>query len=177
MSPTALDVTRAEVDRRGCARIELVVGDVHALDFPDDTFDVVHAHQVLQHVADPVGALREMLRVCRPDQASEARAPGLVAARDADYAGFTWYPELPGPTRWRELYSAAARANGGEPDAGRRLLGWAHVAGARVVTASSSTWCYADPVSRQAWGAMVGRADHRVRGGRADRRLGSGLTR
>jgi ubiquinone/menaquinone biosynthesis C-methylase UbiE len=29
---------------------------VHKLDFPDDAFDVVHAHQVLQHVADPVQA-------------------------------------------------------------------------------------------------------------------------
>jgi hypothetical protein len=34
-----------------------------ALDFPDDSFDVVHAHQVLQHVADPVQALREMRRL------------------------------------------------------------------------------------------------------------------
>ena len=44
--------------------------DVHALDFPDDTFDVVHAHQVLQHVGDPVQALREMRRV---SQAGRAR--------------------------------------------------------------------------------------------------------
>jgi len=50
---------------------------VYALRFADATFDVVHAHQVLQHLADPVAALREMRRVCRPG--------GLVAARDADY--------------------------------------------------------------------------------------------
>ena len=53
--------------RSGAARsnIEFAVADVHALDFPDDTFDVVHAHQVLQHVGDPVQALREMRRVCQ----------------------------------------------------------------------------------------------------------------
>src|SRR5262249_12708799 len=57
--------------------VAFVVGDVYALDFDDGCFDLVHAHQVLQHLTDPVAALREMGRVCRPG--------GLVAARDADY--------------------------------------------------------------------------------------------
>ena len=173
MSPTALEITRAEIDRRGYADVELTVGDVQALDFPDDSFDVVHAHQVLQHVTDPVAALREMVRVCRPGRASEARASGLVAARDADYAGITFYPDLPGLTRWRELYSATARANGGEPDAGRRLLAWANAAGAREVAASSSTWCYADPVTREAWGGMW--AERITRSAVAEQIVQSGL--
>jgi SAM-dependent methyltransferase len=58
-------------------RITFAVGDAHALEYPDDTFDVVHAHEVLQHVDDPVQALREMKRVCKPG--------GIVAARDCDY--------------------------------------------------------------------------------------------
>src|SRR6476469_6107735 len=58
-----------------------------ALDLPDASFDVVHAHQVLQHLDDPVRALREMRRVCRPG--------GIVAVRDSDYAGFAWYPAVP----------------------------------------------------------------------------------
>jgi SAM-dependent methyltransferase len=122
------------------------VGDVHGLKLPSQSFDVVHAHQVLQHVGDPVAALREMMRVCRPG--------GVVAIRDGDYGAFTWYPELPRLERWRALYRAAARANGGEPDAGRHLLAWAHAAGAKNIAASSSTWCYADPESRQEWGGM-----------------------
>jgi hypothetical protein len=43
---------------------------------------------------------------------------------------FTWYPPDPALDRWREMYSAAARSNSGEPDARRRLLAWAHAAGA-----------------------------------------------
>jgi len=40
-------------------------GDVYALGFPDASFDIVHAHQVLQHLTDPVRALREMRRVIK----------------------------------------------------------------------------------------------------------------
>ncbi|TQS40042.1 class I SAM-dependent methyltransferase [Cryptosporangium phraense] len=146
VTENALALTRAEAARRGADSIDFLVADVHALDLPSDSFDVVHAHQVLQHVADPVAALREMIRVCRPG--------GVVAVRDGDYRGFTWYPELPGLDRWLALYQAAARANGGEPNAGRRLLAWAHAAGATDVTATSSTWCYAEPAAREAWGGM-----------------------
>jgi len=141
----ALDLTRAEAARRG-RELDLVVGDVHALALPDDAFDVVHAHQVLQHVADPVAALREMRRVTRPG--------GLVAARDSDYAAFAWYPRLPELDAWMALYQRCARANRGEPDAGRYLLAWAHAAGFTDVTPSASTWCFATEADRAWWGGM-----------------------
>lgn len=145
-SAEALVVARAEAERRKLPNVSFAIADVHQLDFPDDAFDVVHAHQVLQHVADPVGALREMRRVCRPG--------GIVAVRDADYAGFIWYPRLPALDVWRDLYEKAARANGGEPDAGRRLLSWALGAGFDDVTPTGSLWCYATAATREWWGGM-----------------------
>ncbi|WP_421844177.1 methyltransferase domain-containing protein [Mycobacterium sp.] len=148
VEPTAgaLDLARAEVQAHGLSNVSFVTSDVSALDFPDDTFDVVHAHQVLQYIIDPAQALREMRRVCAPG--------GLVAARDADYAGFTWFPQLPALDRWLDLYQQAARANGGEPDAGRRLLGWARAAGFDTITPTGSMWCYATPEARDWWGGM-----------------------
>ncbi|MFG1604030.1 class I SAM-dependent methyltransferase [Actinoplanes sp. NPDC049265] len=146
ISDAALAITRAEIEKQGLGNVVLTTGDVHALDFPDDSFDVVHAHQVLQHVADPVAALREMRRVVRPG--------GLVAVRDSDYAAFTWFPQSPGLDNWLALYRKVARGNGGEPDAGRKLLSWAHAAGFAEVTASSSTWCFATPEDRSWWGGM-----------------------
>jgi SAM-dependent methyltransferase len=139
----ALALTAEELGRRG-VEADLVVGDVHALPFPDGSFDVVHAHQVLQHVADPVRALAEMRRVCRPG--------GVVAARDADYAAFTWWPASPALERWLALYEDVARANGGEPDAGRRLLAWAREAGFTDPEAGASTWCFSTPLDRLWWG-------------------------
>lgn len=144
----ALDLCRAEASRRGATNVEFATGDVHGLPFDDATFDVVHAHQVLQHVADPVAALREMVRVTKPG--------GLVAARDSDYHGFTWFPENPGLDAWMNLYQRLARANGGEPDAGRRLLAWAleAVGDEGELTPSASAWCFATPEDRAWWGGL-----------------------
>jgi len=144
VSAAALEITRAGAG--GVGNVDFAVADVHDLDFPDATFDVVHAHQVLQHVGDPVRALAEMRRVTRPG--------GLVAARDSDYRAFAWYPELPVLEEWMALYQRLARANGGEPDAGRRLLSWARAAGFDDVTASASTWCFTTPQDRAWWGGM-----------------------
>ncbi|MGV9338929.1 methyltransferase domain-containing protein [Streptomyces sp. NPDC003688] len=163
-APGILDQARTTAAERGLGNTDFAVGDVHALDFPDDTFCVVHAHQVLQHVGDPVRALREMVRVTRPG--------GIVAVRDADYAAMTWYPAVDGLDDWLDLYERVARANGGEPDAGRRLKSWALEAGLRDVTASSSTWTFATGEERAWWSGLW--ADRTLASAYADRTVGGG---
>ncbi|GLF99822.1 methyltransferase domain-containing protein [Streptomyces yaizuensis] len=143
--PGVVERARAHAAERGAANTDFAVADVNALTFPDGSFDVVHAHQVLQHLGDPVHALREMRRVCRPG--------GLVAVRDADYGAFTWYPEVPVLDDWLALYRRVARANGGEPDAGRRLLSWARAAGFTDITATAGTWCYSG-ADREWWSGL-----------------------
>ncbi|MCW2812195.1 MAG: putative methyltransferase [Friedmanniella sp.] len=140
---TAVRATARLAADRGLANVAVAVGDVYALAQPDAGLDVVHAHQVLQHLADPVAALREMARVTRPG--------GLVAARDADYGAMTWFPASTALTRWRQLYDEVARSNGGEPDAGRRLRHWAELADRGEVTPSASTWCFATPTDLDWW--------------------------
>jgi ubiquinone/menaquinone biosynthesis C-methylase UbiE len=160
-----LNLAHAETQRRNLSNVTFAIADVHRLNLPDDAFDVVHAHQVLQHVADPVQALLEMRRVCVPG--------GIVAARDADYAGFIWFPQLPELDLWRDLYQQAARANGGEPDAGRRLLSWARQAGFDDIAPAGSLWCYATVATREWWGGMW--ADRIVHSGVARELLQLGL--
>jgi SAM-dependent methyltransferase len=143
VSEPVLEGARKEAEAQG-ADVRFGYADVSRLPFPEGSFDVVHAHQLLQHLADPVSALREMGRVCKPG--------GIVAARDADYAAMTWYPADPDLDDWLDLYHRVATAGGGQPDAGRRLLAWANAAGFGEVTASASTWCFATPADRGWWG-------------------------
>lgn len=140
------EVIDQATDAHRASDLEFRIADVMALPFGDDSFDVVHAHQVLQHVPDPVGALVEMRRVCRPG--------GVVAVRDSDYGAFTWAPADPPLDRWLELYREIARSNGGEPDAGRHLLGWLHAAGFSDVQPGASAWCFATPDDRAWWGGL-----------------------
>lgn len=148
--------------------VTFAVGDVYALDVEDASFDVVHAHQVLQHLSDPVAALREMRRVCRPD--------GVVAVRDSDYAAFTWDPPASELDRWLAVYRAVARGNDADPDAGRRLKGWALAAGFGSVEVSGSVWTFSTPEERAWWGGLwadritgTALADQAVAGGHATR--------
>ncbi|HXY92924.1 MAG TPA: methyltransferase domain-containing protein [Acidimicrobiia bacterium] len=143
-APEILDLARETAAARSVTNVSFAVGDVYHLDAADGGFDVVHAHQVLQHLTDPVAALREMRRVCRAD--------GVVAARDSDYAAMTWYPELPPLDRWLVLYHDVTRSNGAEADAGRRLLAWARAAGFSDVQSSASAWCFATAAQRAWWG-------------------------
>ena len=145
-SEAVLHGAREAAAAAGVDNVDYRIGDIYSIEAPTDTFDIVHAHQVLQHLSDPVSALREMARVCQPD--------GTIAVRDGDYAGFIWFPFVRGLDDWLDLYQRAARANRGEPNSGRRLLSWARAAGLSDVRASASVWCFADEEARAWWGGL-----------------------
>jgi ubiquinone/menaquinone biosynthesis C-methylase UbiE len=130
----------------GLANVRFEVGDLFALPYPDESFDVVHLHQVLQHLADPAAALVQLRRVLRPD--------GLLAARDSDYGAFTWAPDDPWLDRWLALYFDVTRRNGHDARIGPKLPALARAAGFDDVATSSSTWTFADPASRAWWGDL-----------------------
>ena len=144
-----LEQARSHAAARGDERTRFERADVMALPYAAGSFDVVHAHQVLQHLPDPVGALREMARVTRPG--------GVVAVRDVDYASMVWHPASQGMTRWLELYRHLAGLNHAEPDAGRHLVAWAHAAGLSRLTPSASLWTYATPEQCAWWGGTWAR--------------------
>ncbi len=122
------------------------VADVYGLNFEEASFDVVYAHQVLQHLTKPVEALREMRRVLRPG--------GTLAVRDADYGTFVWSPDDPLLDRWLELYHEITGANHAEANAGRYLKSWVTSAGFESLIVSSSNWIFQSLDERSWWGSL-----------------------
>lgn len=146
VDPSAVAVEQATglAEAGGVHNARFTVGDVQALPVADASVDIVHAHQVLQHLDAPVAALREIGRILKPG--------GILAARDADYGAVAWYPKLPGLARWLQVYRAVHDFTGGDPDAGRAVKAWARQAGFDSVTASASVWCFSSAAEREWWG-------------------------
>jgi ubiquinone/menaquinone biosynthesis C-methylase UbiE len=150
---SALEDAGKRAEAEGKKNAKFAVGDVFNLHFDDGTFDVVHAHQVVQHVPHPEAALKEMRRVCR--------VGGFIAFRDV--ASFLWYPEVSGIQEFFELFKKVAAWTGGTPGAGSQLKAIARKAGFssdEVVMQDATTWNYATPESIQAWCATwIGRLE------------------
>ncbi|RAK96937.1 class I SAM-dependent methyltransferase [Aspergillus ibericus CBS 121593] len=142
---------RALATAANLTNITFLVGDIHALPFASDTFDLVHVHQVLQHIADPIQALREMRRVAKPG--------GIIAARES--SAMSWYPENKGIGEWWEVTNRMGRARGGNPHPGNRIHVWAEEAGLgrERMRRSAGAWCFSTGEERRYWGgSMAGRA-------------------
>lgn len=155
----------ADAAELGLDNLEFRVADAYALDYADGSFDVAHAHQVLQHVTDPVAMLREMRRVVAPG--------GVVAARDVDYEGVIISPRMPELEDWLDLYLQVHRGVSGEPAAGRFLKKWAREAGFENVTCTASLWLFENDEDRAWWGGMW--ADRAIQSAFAENALRLGL--
>ena len=109
-------------------------GDATALPLREDewgTFDVVHARFLLEHLPDPLIAVRQMVRAARPG--------GRIALEDDDHEILRLYPEPPG---FGPLWAAYIRAYdrlGNDGYIGRRLVQLLHQAGARP---TRNTWIF-----------------------------------
>ena len=83
LSPYLVAAAKRLAAEEGIAeRLEFRTGDVHRLDFSDNSFDALVAHTLLSHVEDPLSVLKEAARVVRPG--------GTVGIFDGDYASLTF---------------------------------------------------------------------------------------
>lgn len=104
------------------------------LPFQDAQFDIVHVHQVIIHLKDPLAAMKEMRRVLKPN--------GYLCVRDAELNTIIVYPEL--YSQPLQAYFHKIRGKDTSPHGGSRLKELALQAGfsADKIKHTFSTWCY-----------------------------------
>lgn len=99
--------------QEGLSYLRFEAGSCYELPLPDDSVDRVFSHALLEHLAEPVNALREAHRVLRPG--------GVVGVCSPDWGGFILTPPSTEVDAALEAYQQLQRGNGGDPLAGRRL--------------------------------------------------------
>jgi SAM-dependent methyltransferase len=104
-------VTGLDLDPDPIDGVTVVAGDVMRLPFPDASFDAIFASALLQHLADPLGALREARRVARPG--------AVIGVVDADWDGELLYPT--NETLQRSTDLARKLREGTSPKVGKQL--------------------------------------------------------
>jgi SAM-dependent methyltransferase len=146
LSSQVISEASATARTAGAPNVTFLTGDFRSTTLAPASFDVVHAHQVLQHLRDPVDALVAMRGLARPG--------GIVAARDSDYSAMTWSPASRSLERWLEIYLAVTARNGADANAGRWLARWAQQAGFDEVAYTASRWTFATPSDVSWWAEL-----------------------
>jgi ubiquinone/menaquinone biosynthesis C-methylase UbiE len=66
MTPAMLDQARKTQQEQGLNNVSWQPGDVYSLPFPSEQFSIVSSRFAFHHLQDPLLALKEMKRVCKP---------------------------------------------------------------------------------------------------------------
>ena len=161
---TLAQATR-EAEARGIRNLRYEVANIYALPFEADQFDVVYAHQVIQHLPERPEALRQMLRVCKQG--------GRIAIREVDWGTVGYWPEDPRIDRFIEVNQEAWRRLGGEPHMGRELRALFNEAGLVDSRFTAAVWCYSTLDECIAWGDAY--ADRLLTSSMGERPVEAGL--
>lgn len=139
----SLETARAIATEKGVSNVSFETGNAYELPYPDDSFDAVFSHMVLEHLDDPDKALLEIRRVLK--------SGGVVGLRDADQAGVIVGPEFPLLEELLEMYERFWQRTGGDPYTGRKLKAMLHRNGFVGVKAGGSVWEQTTPETIKPW--------------------------
>lgn len=124
-APSQVEIARERAARLGVGNVRFQAGDVYALPFADRSFDCVFSHALLEHLANPLAAMKEFHRVLKPG--------GWVGVRTPDWGGFLYSPETPEFMAAIKCFTDHQNAAGGDVRCGHKLRDYALAAGFRGV--------------------------------------------
>jgi ubiquinone/menaquinone biosynthesis C-methylase UbiE len=132
IQPAQVERARALAAERGVPNVRFEVGSVNELPFPDASFDAAFAMTVVEHVRQPLRALREMKRVLKPG--------GVVGIADDDGATVLWEPRTSLLTQALGLFLRLIEYHGGNPYGARHNRQRLLQAGFARPIATASIW-------------------------------------
>ena len=135
-APAQIARAREAAARDGRRNVRFETGNVYSLAFESGRFARIFSHALIEHLADPQRALRELYRVLAPE--------GIIGVCSPDWGGFLLSPPSPALSRAVDAYMALQSGNGGDVRAGRNLGPHLAAAGFEAVQVSARYECY-DP--------------------------------
>ena len=113
MSESQVQLARQSAVEQGASNAQFRAGSAYALPFEDAQFDALFSHALIEHLSEPVRAMREFLRVLKPG--------GVMGVATPDWSGFLYGPSSPDLVAAVKAFEALQVDNGGDVNVGHKL--------------------------------------------------------
>ena len=137
MEESQISLARSVVEAGGYDNATFHVGDVTALPFEDDFFDVAHCHNVLMHIPDTHAVLTEVKRVLKPG--------GIVSSREMIGESSFTHPDFGVIRKAWDMFEDLIAADDGHPQMGKDMKLHFVKAGFTDICATASFDTYSTP--------------------------------
>jgi SAM-dependent methyltransferase len=138
---TGVDFGASQIERataraatEAVGNVSFRVADCYALPFESNAFDRIFSNALLEHLSDPVRALKELHRTLK--------SGGIIGISGPDWGGFLLSPPSVELARAVEAYTSLQTHNGGDVHVGRKLGLHLAAAGFEAVQMSARYECY-----------------------------------
>lgn len=154
LSPASVDAARERIERAGLRNVTFQVANLFALPFAPESFDHIFVCFVLEHLAEPVAALRTLGTLLKPG--------GTMTVIEGDHGSTFFHPDDPAAHAAIQCQVRLQREAGGNALIGRQLhplltaAGFADVrVSPRMVYVDGSRPAWVEGFTRRTFTAMI----------------------
>ncbi len=159
----AVALARTYLRDLGHTDVRIVQADILKTSLPANAFEFAYARLVFRYLSDPLGAIREALRILKPE--------GRLVISDIDLGLWGLFdPPVPELEPALDAYGRMLAARGGDAHIGRRLVGLLEAAGlahTKVEAVATTSEDLGEGMSMETFLAPIGlgRLERMVNGG------------